>query len=70
MKARLDRAPYSDSLGEMIVSLSVLPSVHDQSGRSRGLCGTMDNDATNDFHDTIGNILSSRLSFIQSWRYM
>lgn len=52
----------------MIVSLSLLPSVHDQYGQSRGLCGTLDNDASNDFHDQRGHALPDASTFIKTWR--
>ena len=52
----------------MVVSISLLPSVHDQHSGSKGLCGTLDNDATNDFHDILGDPVPDELSFIKAWR--
>ncbi|XP_053388859.1 von Willebrand factor D and EGF domain-containing protein-like [Mercenaria mercenaria] len=52
----------------MIVSVSVYPSVHDQHGRSRGLCGSLNNNRTNDFHDYNRQINMNRFEFIQTWR--
>ncbi|XP_053378839.1 uncharacterized protein LOC123563039 [Mercenaria mercenaria] len=68
VKARLDKSPYFNSVGSMIVSVSLYPSVHDQHGRSKGLCGSLDNNRTNDFHDRTGHINFNRTEFIQTWR--
>ncbi|XP_053388852.1 von Willebrand factor D and EGF domain-containing protein-like [Mercenaria mercenaria] len=68
VKARLDKSPYFNSVGTMIVSVSLYPSVHDQHSRSRGLCGSLDNNRTNDFHDRTGQISLNRTEFIQTWK--
>ena len=52
----------------MIVSVSVYPSVHDQNGRSKGLCGTLDNTQANDFHDRSGQTGLNREDFILAWK--
>ncbi|XP_052788060.1 uncharacterized protein LOC128222920 [Mya arenaria] len=68
VQARLDRVPYANSVGTMIVSISVFPSDYDQDGRSMGLCGSLDNNSTNDFHDRVGNTVNGRIEFINHWR--
>jgi hypothetical protein len=52
----------------MIVSVSVYPSVHDQFGRSKGLCGTLDRKQANDFHDREGQTLLNKTDFILAWK--
>ncbi|KAL4239800.1 hypothetical protein ACF0H5_000603 [Mactra antiquata] len=64
VKARIDNTPYAESVGSMIVSISIFPSVHDQHGRTEGLCGTLDNNQDNDF----GQDESDRKDFINRWR--
>jgi len=72
VRARIDNEPYMGPEGGKVLDISVLPSVHDQEGSSRGLCGTLNNDTHDDFHArTILNDikpLTDENEFIKYWK--
>lgn len=54
--------------GGKVLDISILPSIFDQGNTSQGLCGTLNNNTKDDFHDKDGNTLSGTESdFIKHW---
>jgi hypothetical protein len=72
VRARIDNQPFAGHEGGKVLDISILPSVHDKGGNSRGLCGTLNNNTRDDFHhknETIGTI-NNRTEFIRSWKVL
>lgn len=49
MRVRIDNEPYMGPEGGKVLDISILPSIHDKQ-YTRGLCGTLNDDDSDDFH--------------------
>ncbi|KAL4239801.1 scavenger receptor [Mactra antiquata] len=67
IKVRIDNAPFQGKEGGKIVDVSVLPSVYDQDGNSTGLCGRLNDNPDDDFHDRNLAQVTNATQFINSW---
>ncbi|XP_052266898.1 uncharacterized protein LOC127868846 isoform X3 [Dreissena polymorpha] len=60
VRARIDNAPFMGEAGGRVLDISVNPSNKDTNGNSTGLCGSLNNDQSDDFEN--------QDAFINMWK--
>ncbi|XP_052268670.1 uncharacterized protein LOC127870050 [Dreissena polymorpha] len=60
VRARIDSAPFMGEQGGRVLDISVNPSIQDSSGKSTGLCGSLNGNSSDDF--------DNESQFIKQWK--